>query len=80
VTNKSVIILNPTGGNINFYMQIGGILGKEIVLINEHPTNKIISIGIAVPGGGNFSLGQYESAKMLYTASGWVVTDLIQSL
>jgi hypothetical protein len=79
VTDKSHIILNPTTGDINLYIMSGAVQGKEIVVVNEHPTNKINSLGVQIRGGGNFSLGQYESATLLYTAGGWIATDLVQA-
>ncbi|MBI9069505.1 MAG: hypothetical protein JEZ09_19570 [Salinivirgaceae bacterium] len=79
VTDKSVIILNPTAGTISLYLFLGTVIRKEIVIVNEHASNKINSNNVAIPGGGDFSLGQYESATLLYTSSGWVATDLVQT-
>ncbi len=79
VTDKSVIILNPSVGTINLYITMGATVGKEIVVINENATNIINSIGVITPEAASFSLGQYESARLLYTSSGWVATQLVQA-
>lgn len=80
---KNIIYFNPTSGNISLWAFISGVSGQRITLINTSPTNNLtivpnMFVNQYITGlTGTFSLGQYESATLVFVDYRWIVTDRV---